>query len=368
LTLYVLCISAALALGGALLGPTALRLATGLKGADYGAGARLTRLLWLITGMETFNSFLVALFHLKKKFALPSALGLLPVAGQISGTVFLSGAIGVEALPVGWAVMDVISIAVLSRELISGYRFSVFKADLKGAHAKGFLRGLVPVAMTIAPFTALPPIDACITSTLPPGSMSYIGYSTRITVAMSVVVTSGLYVVLLPHLSDNVNDGKMDAFMSNLRSSMKAVVYLAVPLSLFCFIFRGRILEAFLMRGRFDAGSMYGVRSLLPFYLLGLTPMCLSTLVNRAYIARGLCRPLGIFSAIMVCLYAALAWTMSRSFSYMGIGMAYSVYWSVFFIATSLYLSRLITCRKPAPLCVKPAAGRAVEELEEAGG
>jgi putative peptidoglycan lipid II flippase len=312
---------------------------TNLRGGDLDRAVRLSGALWPVVGITMLVSFLSALYQLSRSFTRPAAIHLLPTIGMIGGTVLLAGRLGIMGLILGALALSVVSLILMLPAALARLK-APFRLDARATWGSDFVKSIVPVAVSILPFTALPTIDAFWASGLPPGSMSYIGYSTRLTLALGSLVLNGIYMTILPYLSDDLRNGAEDVFISRLRASVKAVLLVFTPAALILMFYRHEAVEVLLRRGMFTEESVNGVASVLPYYLAGLLGMGPATLISRAYFARRESRRFGALSLVFIAVYFALSGLLSRGFSYPGIGAAYLIYWASFSITGAMMLDR----------------------------
>jgi putative peptidoglycan lipid II flippase len=255
---------------------------------------------------------------------------------MIFGAVVLSPSLDIEGLVIGWVIaMTLAFLALLP--VLGKHGFAWHKCSMRGRHVAQFVHALWPVAASIAPFTVLPAIDAYWVSRLPEGSMGQIGYCTKIVAAVGTLIVSGIYVAILPYLSENVTGGDYGMLSRRLQVAIKYVLMVTVPSATFLLFFGKDVVSLLLERGRFSAASAEAVSSLLPFYVVGLLAMTPSMIVSRGYVALQRSRQFGLLGCVFVALYWIMAGSFSRHFSVHGIGLAYALYWtSFFFVAASL--------------------------------
>ncbi len=313
-----------------------LEWATDLVGEDLSLAARLASYVWIGTGLGIFTSFLTSLYYLNKEFAYPAFLGLVPTVGMILGAVVLSPSLDIEGLVIGWVIAMTLAFLTLL-PVLGKHGFAWHKCSMRGPHVAQFIYALWPIAASIAPFTVLPAIDAYWVSRLPEGSMGHIGYCTKIVAAVGTLIVSGIYVVILPYLSENVMGSDYGMLSQRLQVAIKYVLMLTVPSATFLLFFGNDVVSLLFERGRFSSVSAEAVSSLLPFYVVGLLAMTPSMIVSRGYVALHRGRQFGLLGLVFVALYWIMAGSFSRHYSVHGIGLAYALYWTLFFfVAVSL--------------------------------
>ncbi len=307
-----------------------LRSTTALGGGTLDLAIRLSTYIWPITGLSIVCAFCGSLHNLKKRFLLASTLGPLQSVGMIVGTLVLGRRFGIEGLVIGWLGMTITALVLLS-PILKQFDVSIRTLRLRNRHALACAGTMPSVALGLMPYTILPTLDAMWASRLPAGSMSYIGYCTRFSVALAALLVNGIYVVILPYLSDDVSNKAHERFSVRIRRSVEYVLLATIPIVCFAILFRRELTIAFFQRGAFHEGSAAAVASLLPFYLVGMIFMAPSTIISRGYLAAKLHKTYALFSLGMTLAYFALAGTLSARFSFYGIGAAYALYWIAFF-------------------------------------
>lgn len=334
---YAIIIAVALSFIGFLSRENILLITTSYRDDSLNLTARLAAFVWLMFGSTVLVSFLNAVHRLNKYFVLPAVVSSLPVIGRIIGVVLFAKKLDIMSLIIGEAIFWLLSVIVLLPVMFKYFR-PLRLSDLRDSHTLDVLKAIFPVMISLVPFTILPTIDAFWASKLPPGSMSYLSYAGRMGVALSVAVQSGIYIVILPYLSEYQANGKHELFMSRLIGAIKAVLFFIIPMSIFGIFYREQLIEVLFKRGMFNEESAKGVASVLPFYLIGLIGMVPATLLSQAYFAKKMFYRFGFMSISFVILYFVAAGVLSSRFSYFGIGAAYIIYWFLFFIVGVVYI------------------------------
>jgi putative peptidoglycan lipid II flippase len=185
-------------------------------------------------------------------------------------------------------------------------------------------------------------IDVFWASRLPVGSISYLGYSNRIVIALTAIVVQGISVVLFPHLSQLLANNQTAAFRSRAQEAIKMILFIMFPLAVLVGVLRSSLLEVLLVRGNFSSLAAAQVAQVLPLYLLGTIWMAAMNLVSRGFFAlRDYSTPAlagigGIF------LYFISVGLLIGRFSYVGVGFAYAGFWPLMFFLQLYLLGRIV--------------------------
>ncbi|MBI4461813.1 MAG: hypothetical protein HY653_02805 [Acidobacteria bacterium] len=299
----------------------------------------LAPLIWLIVGLDFISSFLTGALHFYRRFGLPVVVVALPYLGMMGGGLVGASRLGIKSVVLGWLV------GALLRVLVLGWGFRrqgrlQFRWGLRHPSIPALCASLVPLGVSLLPFTLLPVIDVFWASTLPTGSLSYLGYSNRIVIATTAIVVQGVSVVLFPTLSEDQANGRLQEFHTKVSSAIKTILLVIIPIAVVETVLRAPLLGVLFERGNFDRAAKLAVAQVLPWYLLGMIWMAPMNIVSRAFYAlRNYATPAKL-AVLSLSLYMVLCGILSPYFSYVGIGMAYVIYWAFTFLLQYHVLAR----------------------------
>jgi putative peptidoglycan lipid II flippase len=336
----VLAVAAAMAVGGTVFGGPILWLTTPKLPADrFRLAVSMHRLFWVASGFSLLTGFCAAVYQSERRFLLPSVSNLVAPTCVIAGALLLFRPLGIMGLAAGYAFGILVQL-ILLLPIIRG-RAEVHLEEGLGAMRR-FAASLLPVLVSILPFTMPPVIDAYWASGLPAGSLSYLGYANRIVIAITSLIVSGLAVVLFPFLSEHAAEGDFAGLRRKLLASLKLVFGFLIPTAALVCAARVPAIRLLFQRGSFDGHATAGLAAVLPWYLAGMVGMASMNVVGRALYALSSVRPLALLSVGALGFYWLACGWLSARYSYVGIGMAYSSYWAVqLIIAAALLRSAL---------------------------
>ena len=325
---------------GGLLSTLILRMAApGLPSATLFIAVRLQRLFWLATSLSFVSSFCTAVYHSQKRFALPAAANLLPPVCTILGGVVLSAEVGIISLAVGYTLGAVLQVSLLL--LAVRAEIHLPRGGMVST-ARSFGANILPVLISLLPFTSIPVIDAFWASSLPVGSLSYLGYANRIVSGLTIIVCQGFVTVLFPFLAEHAASRDLDTVRANMMTALKFVFLPMVPLAGLFAVLRVPVLTVLFQRGGFDGRATVHLAAVLPWYLAGMVGMASMFLIGRGFYSFMDSKALAVIGVGSLAGYVVLSGVLSRHYSYVGIGMAYALYWNCQFAVASGYLSRKI--------------------------
>ena len=302
--------------------------------------ASLASSMWIIMGLTIIGSFLTGLHYHHHSFTVPSSTLAFPYLGMIVGGVVGAGMIGIQAVVLGWLAGMLLRDLVLYRAL--GSQAPKLSVGIVHPAVRMLLSRLVPLGASLLPFAALPLVDVFWASRLPTGSISFLGYGTRIVIAMTSLVVQGVSVVLFPQLSADAASDDLAGLRLKISRGIELVFGLIVPLACLVFLVRVPLVTLGLQRGRFTAESTLGVTSIVPFFLFGSIWMALMNIVSRAFYALQEYTVPARSGVVALCAYAILSGVLVGRYSYYGIGVSYVCFWVCLFFVQTVELGRRI--------------------------
>ncbi len=222
---------------------------------------------------------------------------------------------------------------------------------LSNPACRQLFRSLPLLGLSLLPFAALPMIDVYWASRLPVGSISYLGYSNRIVIALASIVVQGICVVLFPDLSDHIARGEIDVFRGKVVEAIKIIVLVITPLLMMVALARLSVVQFALQRGRFSFDSAVGVSRVLPLYLLGAVWMAMMNIVIRSFYALQNYRTPAAIGLFGLALYTGTIALLIGPLSYLAVGVSYSVFWTFMFVVQTYYLGKSINGRSESRIC-----------------
>ena len=244
----------------------------------------LARIIWVMVGFTILNNFLVALHHFGKVFVFPAATFLLPPLSVLIGSILLAPVIGIKSVAVAFAMGTFLQFICLLPIITRNRRFEIL-LNFNHPGIRKAIFSIVPLLLSVLPFTILPTIDVFWASRLSDGSISYVGYSNKIIVTFTTVIVQGVSVVLFPFFSQDAVAGDIIRIRERMLKTTRAVILLAVFPAIIGFVLRVPLLEIIFERGRFDKDAVLGIAAVLPFYLLAMAALAQVNITERIFFA-----------------------------------------------------------------------------------
>jgi putative peptidoglycan lipid II flippase len=242
-------------------------------------------LCWLVP-LNVLTGFFFGLCHARRQFLWPAVSGLLgpaltlaiiglansPTTDDLAWSVIVGGlAGGLVLLPIGLFSREAVSASLaapgkgeIPPPLVSG-RGAGENGD--GGHSSFRASRFVALALPIllgAAYSRLDLlVDRFLASRLPDGTISHMGYASRIVTAVATLATSGLSIVIFPALAQHAAAADYRQLRKDLSEGWRFLTVLLVPVLLGIGLCGRSIISALLERGAFQPADSEAVNRLL---------------------------------------------------------------------------------------------------------
>jgi putative peptidoglycan lipid II flippase len=164
-----------------------------------------------------------------------------------------------------------------------------------------------------------------VASLLPAGSISYLGYGSKMLEVLMRMVPMAVALGALPVLSRLAASGDEGRLRSTTLSGLRWAVLGAVPLALTVLVFRAQIVRVLFQRGAFDAEATRNVALACAWYAVGYVPATVSYVLGYALLAARKVRFLAGLGSATLVLTAALDVAFTRAWGFVGVAIAFLV-------------------------------------------
>lgn len=282
-----------------------------------------SRWVWAASGVSMLVSYMSAIRNADRRFGRVAFIVLLPAATIIACVLTLSSHLGIRSIALGLFISSLLQAGILFPCTFPALSLRAI-APTYHPDLRLILERIVPVILSLLPFTILGFITVYWAVGLPTGCVSYLGYSQGFAGFLSVAVGYGISVVSFPDMAEKFATGCGDSVFSVFEHRLHYVFLLAALGAVFIFVLRMPILGIAYQHGNFSSASLQGVASVLPWYLIGAVGIACLNLLRTFYYSMGNVIPLAGLGVAVPIAYFALAGWLSRWLSYEGIGMAYA--------------------------------------------
>ncbi len=253
------------ALLGVASAPFLVRLTVpGFRGETLAMTVMLARMLFLTTAFSSLAGILSNIFYARRSFFWPSLVPALGTAINLAIILSLASRAGIRVVVMGLGVSAILQLVTLSTLILRGrYHPSL---DLRHPGIKRILVLMAPLIGASLLYQSNAVLDRLVGSTLPTGSISYLGYAFRIVTIANTLASRGIALVLLPVMSTLATERDYKGLGSLTAQAFNAGLFLMVPIFTFLTFFSRDTIGLLLQRGEFDETATIGTAQALVFY------------------------------------------------------------------------------------------------------
>ena len=302
----------------------------------------LAPIIFPVFALTVVINFLQCILNAEGRFGWPAYADLLVPLTTAILVLTLGRSGGVVILCIGILVglcLELCVIIVRARRAGLVYRLSI---NLRSPE----LRAILMIAW-IAPFSVLinqasPLVDQMFASALSAGSISALNYSLKLVSVFTGVIFVSVGRAALPYLSRQASTNDMKAFKETLRFYLWIVGIGTTVLAALTLLLAHPLVRILFQRGAFTAADTNHTAITLVGFVVGLTPMAISFILARAFVALRKNRLLLITATFSMVSNAIFDYIFARLWQSTGIALATSaVYFCGMFILFFM-LRRLI--------------------------
>lgn len=280
--------------------------------------AELLRIMLLATVIFSVSGLLMGILNAHQHFWLPAIAPVFYNLGIIGGTLLLSPSLGIHGVAIGVVAGAAMHLAVQLPGLRGRDASYTFSLGLQNPAARQVIRLMGPRVLGLAVTRVNFWVNTNLASAFGEGAVSALDYAMRIMLLPLGVVAQAVGIAAFPTFSELVARGDLATVRRTLASTLRGVLYLALPATVGLLVLRVPIIRLLFERGEFTSRSTISVAWAVAFYAVGLLGHAGLEIVVRAFYAlHDTKTPVGVGSVAMV-LNVILSITLSRLFDAVG--------------------------------------------------
>ncbi|MBD5397909.1 murein biosynthesis integral membrane protein MurJ [bacterium] len=157
------------------------------------------------------------------------------------------------------------------------------------------------------------------------GAVSWIYYADRLNQLPLGVIGIAIATVLLPSLSKEIKNNRLNKSQLLFNNSMKMASILVIPCAVGMMAVSYPIIQIFFERGLFKASDTYATAQILQILCVGLPALVYTKLYSNVFYARKDTKTPMIIAGVSLLFNLFLTIILTKTFSYMGVVLAITV-------------------------------------------
>lgn len=333
-------VSAAVGVGALIAAEPLQRLLTpGLPPASLALAADLMR--WLLPGilLACVNQILSGIYFSRDRFFVPMALRLFVPSTTLLFILVFGSRFTIQGLAIASFTASLCQTGVLIALRPRPSHFSPL-LDLRQPEVVQALRLVLPMMIVTCCLKFTPAFERWVASGMPSGSISTLGYATRLINTLQPLVVSGISVAGFALMSGLVARQDMTGLRQALRRNCGALFFASIPLALFLCAFGRPLIALALERGSFSASNTAETYRLFAIYALALPATTVGTVLGQGFYTFQDTRTPTVIGVLEVFFYAGLCKLLLPSLGLIALPVSYCIYFYLSGVTLALLLSR----------------------------
>jgi len=314
--------------------------APGFKGEELALTAALLRIIFPSIIFSGLIGLLSSMYHAHHRFLRPAITSVISTLLMLSSVVVLTDFWGIKSLAFGYLVGEIACFFILVPILFKQDRYR-FTFDFHNEGVRQIIKVTSPLVFGGLFYRATTVIERMIASTLPTGSISYLGYANRIISILTIIATAGISMTIFPIIAKSWAENDLVRVREHFARGVRIMMLVTFPIAMVFVVLRVPIIQVIFERGAFDHRTTLAVADILMILLIGFIFYGLGNVVRKGFYVSQKTKLAATIGIVGVTLYILLAHFLAETFSYRGLAIADSA-WVMFDVTVGMIVMRRI--------------------------
>lgn len=308
-------------------------IAPGFKGEELLLTSALLRILLPSIIFSGLTSLLSSIYYAEHRFLRPAIVPVINAVLMMLSVVFLARYWGIKSLAFGYLISGVLSFLILVPIFFKEGRYH-FSLDFRNEGVRQVIRVMTPLVLAGLFYRAGTIIQRMIASTLPTGSISYLGYATRITRILATIATAGISIAIFPVMARSWAENDLAKVREYFAKGVRIIMLITFPITAIFVAVRAPIIQTVFQRGAFVQQDTLAVANVTLILLIGPF-ICggLGGVVWKGFYISQKTKLASFLAVIRTVIYVVLAYVLAKYFSFVGLAWASTIGWVIAILA-----------------------------------
>ena len=262
--------------------PLSMAFAPGFDDDTHALTTTLLRITLPTIFFSLIDKILIGILNVHKRFVAPSFSVYLLNIGLILTILLLHAQFGIIAACIGQvigSILQVVFLFFISRNL---YHYSpIF--SMRDENLKKSLKQSLPIMWSIGIAEICAIINRIVASFLFVGSISALGYASKINGILLTFFTAAISTIVYPLYAESIAKNNIKQLNSRINFTLSIYSLFLIPLMLGLLYYRQEIVKLVFGRGAFDENAVQVTQSLLGCYCVGLLFMAFRETLTKVF-------------------------------------------------------------------------------------
>ncbi len=278
----------------------------------------LLRIQLISTILFGLGGLIVGILNAHQIFLVPALTPAMYQLGIIFGAVFLSPTMGIYGLAWGVVIGALLYLLVLLPTLFKQKGSYTFTLDFNNPNTRQVFLLMGPRLLGVAVVQLNFWVNLRLASQMPFGSITGLNYGFSLMLMAQAVIAQSVAIAVMPTFSAQHALGQNDEMRTSLASTLRGVIFLALPASIGLILLREPLISMLYQRGEFDARAVQLVAWALLWYAAGMVGHSIMEILTRAFYAQHDTKTPVMIGMVAMGLNVVLSILFARLFASIG--------------------------------------------------
>lgn len=264
------------------------------------------------------SGLVMGILNSHQVFLIPALTPAMYQLGMIFGVIFLSPKLGIYGLAWGVVLGAFLHLILQIPSLLKQKGNYSFELGIGNPAVGEVVRLIIPRLAGVAVVQFNFWVNSALASKMGPGSLVGVDYGFSLMLMAQAIIAQSVATAMMPTIASQFALGKLDDVRYSLTSSLRGVLFLAVPASVGLILLRQPIIALLYQRGNFNAHSTEIVAWALLWYAAGLIGHSMLEILARAFYALHDTRTPVMVGMVAMGLNIVLSFLFSALFKRLG--------------------------------------------------
>ncbi|MBA7688450.1 lipid II flippase MurJ [subsurface metagenome] len=247
---------------------------------------------------------------------------------------------GIKSLAFGSLVGAIVGFSILVPILFKHGRYR-FSFDFHNEGVRQIIRVMSPLVFAGLFYRATTVIERMIASTLPMGSISYLGYANKITSNLETIATIGISTTIFPVMARSWAENDLVRVREYFARGTRIIMLITFPIAMIFVVLRVPIIQVVFERGAFDHRTTIAVGNTLAILLIAFITYGLGNVVGKGFYISQRTNLVAIIGVSGIIAYSCYSYVLSKYFGYIGLAIAALLFPALSIIVTTSVVRRI---------------------------
>lgn len=291
--------------------------------------ATLLQVYFPVVAFTVINELIASVYYAHNRFVVPLLNKMITPVVSIIFVLALSHRLDAMSMSLASLVGAALQCVLLAIGFIRnpGFRYT-FRSRSLNDDVRGLLRLMLPLGGSMLLYKVVPVFDRYIVSELKPGSISSLGYATRLQLLAVQVISASISLAVFPIMAQQAASGDRDALRETTSKVIRVLFYVSVPIAIVSIVFGTSLLELVFERGAFTREVVDEVYPCFVAYMISLPIVVTGSVVSQGLYVLQDTRTIALLGVAETVVYVSLCFVLVDHLGVLVVPVVYGIYFT----------------------------------------